>query len=225
MALPAPILSGPSTLYLGLAAHKYSNKVHLSTFLLEKMLDEMVRTTQRQQLDKSSASRLLPPRSTFAPALPFGCLLIEYVRGDKSNQPRLLRGDWQIGGVITATKHARCKWGGGGWHRHRLWPRFTVCVHGCIQDVSDRHVGVCPAATFLFPHRWSFKKINKKIKIKWWRQHWPTMLIKHFWCRARLLLICRTGHTVQTDCCMLCLVHRETSGLCMVVKGLRRHAD
>lgn len=61
MALPAPILSGPSTLYLGLAAHKYSNKVHLSMFLLEKMLDEMVRTTQRQQLDKSSASRLLPP--------------------------------------------------------------------------------------------------------------------------------------------------------------------
>lgn len=38
MGLPAPILSGPSILYLGLAAHKYSNKVHLSMFLLEEML-------------------------------------------------------------------------------------------------------------------------------------------------------------------------------------------
>lgn len=37
MGLPAPILSGPSILYLGLAAHKYSNKVHLSMFLLEEM--------------------------------------------------------------------------------------------------------------------------------------------------------------------------------------------
>lgn len=37
MALPAPILSGPSILYLGLAAHKYSNKVHLSEFLLQEM--------------------------------------------------------------------------------------------------------------------------------------------------------------------------------------------
>lgn len=34
------------------------------------------------------------------------------------------------------------------------------------------------------------------------------------------LLICRMGHNVQTDCCMLCLVHREISGLCMVVKDL-----
>lgn len=38
MGLPAPILSGPSILYLGLAAHKYSNKVHLSMLLLEEML-------------------------------------------------------------------------------------------------------------------------------------------------------------------------------------------
>lgn len=37
MGLPAPILSGPSILYLGLAAHKYSNKVHLSMLLLEEM--------------------------------------------------------------------------------------------------------------------------------------------------------------------------------------------
>lgn len=38
MGLPATILSGPSILYLGLAAHKYSNKVHLSMLLLEEML-------------------------------------------------------------------------------------------------------------------------------------------------------------------------------------------
>lgn len=34
-------------------------------------------------------------------------------------------------------------------------------------------------------------------------------------------LICRTGHNIQTDCCMLCLVHREISGLCMVVWWLK----
>lgn len=38
MGLPAPILSGPSILYLGLAAYKYSNKVHLSMLFLEDML-------------------------------------------------------------------------------------------------------------------------------------------------------------------------------------------
>ena len=38
MGLPAPILSGPSILYLGLAAHKYSNKIHLSMLLLGEML-------------------------------------------------------------------------------------------------------------------------------------------------------------------------------------------
>lgn len=45
MGLPAPILSGTSILYLTLAAHKYSNKVHLSMFLLgeKNALDEMVR--------------------------------------------------------------------------------------------------------------------------------------------------------------------------------------
>lgn len=185
-------------------------------FLLEKMLDEMVRTTQHQQLDKSSASRLPP-----AALLLRLCLLaVCWLNMSEGINP-ISRGCWgEIGRsavwLLPPSMHVVR---GEGWHRHRLWPTFTVCVHGCIQDVSDRHVGVCPAATFPFPHRWSFKKI------KWWRQHWPTMLIKHFWCRARLLLRCRTGHTVQTDCCMLCLVHRETSGLCMVVKDLRRHAD
>lgn len=38
MGLPTPILSRPSILYLGLTAHKYSNKVHLSMLLLEEML-------------------------------------------------------------------------------------------------------------------------------------------------------------------------------------------
>lgn len=74
-----------------------------------------------------AASPPPPPRSTFAPALPFGCLLIEYVRGDKSNQPRLLRGDWQIAGVITATKHARCK-GGGMTPAQALTQIYSVCA-------------------------------------------------------------------------------------------------
>lgn len=38
MGLPAPILSAPSILYLGLAAYKYSNQVHLSMLPLEEML-------------------------------------------------------------------------------------------------------------------------------------------------------------------------------------------
>lgn len=36
MDLPAPILSGPSIFYLGLGAHKYLNKVHLSVLLWER---------------------------------------------------------------------------------------------------------------------------------------------------------------------------------------------
>lgn len=38
MGLPGSILSGPSILYLGLAAHKYSNKIHLSMLLQNEML-------------------------------------------------------------------------------------------------------------------------------------------------------------------------------------------
>ncbi len=47
--------------------------------------------------------------STFAPTLAFSCLLIGFIPSDIFNQPRLLWADWQIGSVITTTKHAR--WG------------------------------------------------------------------------------------------------------------------
>lgn len=190
-------------------------------FLLEKMLDEMVRTTQRQQLDKNSISRLPPPRSTFVPALPFGCLLIEYVKGDKSNQPRLLRGDWQIGGVITATKHARCK---RGWMTPaQALTQIYVFVHGCIQVVCDRHVWVCPAATCLFLSLLIFqkrKKIMKATLTNYENAADEALLVPSKITSPTALLICRPGHNVQTDCCMLCLVHREISGLCMAVEDL-----
>lgn len=72
-------------------------------------------------------------------------MLIEYVKGDKSNQPRLLRGDWQIGGVITATKHARCKEG------QMTRVQALTQIHSVCAWVHTGSVWVCPAATFLFP--------------------------------------------------------------------------
>lgn len=147
MALPAPILSGPSILYLGLAAHKYSNKVHLSMFLLEKMLDEMVRTTQRQQLDKNSVSR--PPAALLLRL----CLsAVCWLNMSEGINP-ISQGCWgEIGrSVVWLLPPSMHIVKGGGWHQHRLWPRSTVFVHGCIQVVYDRHVWVCPAATFQFP--------------------------------------------------------------------------
>lgn len=98
MGLPAPILSGPSILYLGLAAYKYSNKVHLSMLFLEDML-----WMKWQEYRPHSPTQYGPDKytrsvyhctsllcSTFAPTLAFSRLLIEYVRRDESNQPRLL---------------------------------------------------------------------------------------------------------------------------------------
>lgn len=151
MALPAPILSGPSILYLGLAAHKYSNKVHLSMFLLEKMLDEMVRTQQHQQLDKNSVSCLSP-----AALLLRLCFLAVCWLNMSKGINLISQCCWgEIGRLVVwllpPRMHAVKGVGLGGWHQHRLWPRYTVFVHGCIQVGSDRHVWVCPAVTSLFP--------------------------------------------------------------------------
>lgn len=137
MALPAPILSGPSTLYLGLAAHKYSNKVHLSMFLLEKMLDEMVRTTQRQQLDKNSVSSLFP-----AALLLRLCLLaVCWLNMSEGINP-ISRGCWgEIGRSVVwlLPPSMHVVKGGGGWGcmtpAQALTQIYSVCawVHpGCV---------------------------------------------------------------------------------------------
>lgn len=117
-------------------------------FLLEKMLDEVVRTTQHQQLNKNSVSRLSP-----AALLLRLCLLaVCWLNMSKGINP-ISQGCWgEIGrSVVWLLPPSMHAVKGGGWHRHRLWPRYTAFVHGRIQVVSDRHVWVCPAATFLFP--------------------------------------------------------------------------
>lgn len=151
-------------------------------FLLEKMLDEVVRTTQHQQLNKNSISRLSPT----ALLLRLCLLAVWWLNMSKGINP-ISQGCWgEIGrSVVWLLPPSMHAVKGGGWHRHRLWPRYTAFVHGRIQVVSDRHAWVCPAATFLFPLTADHSK-----KKTLWSQHWPTMrmlLMKHFWCRARLL--------------------------------------
>lgn len=119
MALPAPILSGPSILYLGLAAHKYSNKVHLSVFLLQEMPWMKWRESNPHSCTGKCmcvytfvyAQCMLPTRRTafhhFRPNSGFSqssdWILFPH---DIFSQPSLLWADWQIGGKITTKKHA-----------------------------------------------------------------------------------------------------------------------
>lgn len=106
MGLPAPILSGPSILYLGLAAHKYSNKVHLSMFLLEEMLWMKWRES-RPHSHAQQGCWQIRSYSALSPQL-WLCrrLLIGFIPSDIFSRPSLLRADWQIGGVIATKKHA-----------------------------------------------------------------------------------------------------------------------
>lgn len=163
MGLPAPILSGPSILYLGLAAHKYSNKVHLSMLLLEEMLwmkwreyrPPFTHPTWHWQLYRNVYHYTSPLCSTFAPTRAFSCLLIGFIPSDIFNQPRLLWADWQIGSVITTTKHAR--WGQfylKRWHTRTQWHlHLDICVHRSM--TAHMHTGTVWYDSHVWPAVWA----------------------------------------------------------------------
>ena len=100
-------------------------------------------------------------------------------------------------------------------------------VHGCIQVVSDRHVWVCPAATSLFLSQFIILKRKKKnmnpTLTNYEKAADEALLVPSKMTTAHL--ICRTGHNVQSGCCMLCLVHREMSDLCMVVEDAHHYVN
>lgn len=170
MGLPAPILSGPSILYLGLAAHKYSNKVHLSMLLLEEMLcmkwreyrPPFTHPTWHWQIYRNIYDCTSLLSSTFALTLAFSCLLIGFIPSDIFNQPRLLWADWQIGSVITTTQHAR--WGQffilkkiqkkkkngtlTQWHLHK-----DICVHRSM--TAHMHKGTVWYGSRVWPAVWA----------------------------------------------------------------------
>lgn len=71
--------------------------------------------------------------STFALTLAFSCLLIGFIPSDIFNQPKLLWADWQIGCVITTTKHARWRqFYFKKWHTH-IHADTCIQTYVCIQ--------------------------------------------------------------------------------------------
>lgn len=200
--------------------------------------------TRRWQIHRNVYHYTSLLNSTFAPTLAFSRLLIGFIPSDIFNQPRLLWADWQIGGVITTTKHA-------GWgqfyffkkrHMHTRWHRHMCAQkHGCIQvlygmiDMFDRHL----LWSLWSALRSSVVCVLFTADIKFhdtWKEHHGIMSIIYqtlmttllepsqitYHLNSTLNLIHLTSQNVNTltDCCMLCLVHREISGLCMVVRDL-----
>lgn len=154
MALPASILSGPSILYLGLAAHKYSNKIHLSVFLLQEMpwmkwreslphsctgkyicvctCIYMRNVCTQQGGGKCTAFHHFLPNSGFSPSSDW--ILFPH---DIFSQPSLLWADWQIGGEITNKKHAGAS--APFFKQSDTCVKEDVCAqkHGCTQVPSS----------------------------------------------------------------------------------------
>lgn len=106
-----------------------------------KILPLFARPTWHWQIYKNAYHYTSLLYSTFAPTLAFSCLLIGFIPSDIFNQPRLLWADWQIGGVITTTKHAL--WGQfyfkkGHTHIHTdTCTQTYVCVQAWLHTYTQ----------------------------------------------------------------------------------------